>query len=157
MPKLSKEEIIRLYKKPFSMGINEISRESGYFNSPFLIKKIIQEGLDSGIITEEDQEVFSKREELREKQKRETKENLKSLVHHKILKAKTREEIVREIKAETDIEINTAVVGNLIKQLIQEGILKKEEYEKILKTIRKNATRKTKLKNDRKREKGLEL
>ena len=167
MPKLSKEEIIKLYKKPFSMDYEEIWRQGDYFNSIITIKRYIQEATQLGEITEEDLEVFRKRKEIKENQKRETAENLKSLIYHKILEFKTRKEIVREIKDETGIETNTTTVGKLIEQLIQEGTLKKEEYEKILKKIRENAGKKTKLTNHKRRQarkretedtkKGLEL
>lgn len=167
MPKLSKEEIIKLYKKPFSMDYGEIWRQGDYFNSIITIKRYIQEATQSGEITEEDLEVFRKRKEIKENKKRETEENLKSLIYHKILEFKTRKEIVIEIKDETGIETNTTTVGKLIEQLIQEGTLKKEEYEKILKKIRENASKKTKLTNHKRRQarkretedtkKGLEL
>ena len=72
-----------------------------------------------------------------------------------------------KLSKEEIIETNTTTVGKLIEQLIQEGTLKKEEYEKILKKIRENAGKKTKLTNHKRRQarkretedtkKGLEL
>ncbi len=152
MPKLSKQEIIKLYKKPFSMDPTEIWKQGDYFNSIITIRKYIKEAKVSGEITEEDEEVFRKKEERKEIEKREKNEKLKSLVLHKILKAETREDIVKEIKDEANIKTNTTEIGNLIEQLIQEGILTQEEYQKILKTIRENAGKKMRLMNQKRRE-----
>ena len=60
MAKLSREEIINLYKKPKSMTPMEIWRHSGYFNSITTIRKYIKEAIESGEVTNEDEEVKTK-------------------------------------------------------------------------------------------------
>lgn len=160
MPKLTKQEIIELYKIPNSMTPMEIWRRSDYFNSISTIKKYISEAIDSGEITDEDIEAFRKREVTEGQKKEKRQAELKALVLKKILMAKTRGQIVQEIRDETGIETNTAEVGKLIKNLIAERKISQEEYEKILIRIRQEATRKTVLKNQgrkRKKEEGLEL
>ena len=160
MPKLTKQEIIELYKIPNSMTPMEIWRRSDYFNSISTIKKYISEAIDSGEITDEDIEAFRKREVTEGQKKEKRQAELKALVLKKILMAKSRGQIVQEIRDETGIETNTAEVGKLIKNLIAERKISQEEYEKILIRIRQEATRKTVLKNQgrkRKKEEGLEL
>ena len=160
MPKLTKQEIIELYKIPNSMTPMEIWRRSDYFNSISTIKKYISEAIDSGEITDEDIEAFRKREVTEGQKKEKRQAELKALVLKKNLMAKTRGQIVQEIRDETGIETNTAEVGKLIKNLIEERKISQEEYEKILIRIRQEATRKTVLKNQgrkRKKEEGLEL
>ena len=160
MPKLTKQEIIELYKIPNSMTPMEIWRRSDYFNSISTIKKYISEAIDSGEITDEDIEAFRKREVTEGQKKEKRQAELKALVLKKILMAQSRGQIVQEIRDETGIETNTAEVGKLIKNLIAERKISQEEYEKILIRIRQEATRKTVLKNQgrkRKKEEGLEL
>lgn len=159
MPKLSKQEIIELYKKPSSMEPMEIWRYSGYFNSITTIRKYIKEAIDTGEITDEDEAVFRKREETKQKEKEERKEELKSIVLKKILTGKSRKEIAEEIGQELGIKTNTTEIGSLIESLIQEKQLTKEQYEEILVKVRQNAVKKTALINQAKKEskKGLEL
>ena len=152
MPKLSKQEIINLYKKPYSMGPMEIWKQGDYFNSIATIKKYIREAKASGEITEEDEEAFRKKEEVQEKEKRERYETLKSLVLPKILAAKPKTEIVREIQVEANIKTKTTEIGKLIEQLIQEGTLGQEEYQRIIKTIRENAAKKVHLTSQKRKE-----
>lgn len=158
MSKLSKKQIIELYKRPSSMSPEEICKYSGYFNSIVTIKRYIQEAIELGEITDEDIEVFRKREEMKRKEKENRKAELKSLVLKKILMYKTRNEIVQEVKIETGIETNTAEIGNLIEILIRENQITEEKYKEIVNTIRQNAIKKTALKNiKRKQQEGLEL
>lgn len=159
MAKLSKQEIIELYKKPSSMEPMEIWRYSGYFNSITTIRKYIKEAIDTGEITDEDEAVFRKREETKQKEKEERKEELKSIVLKKILTGKSRKEIAEEIEQETGIKTNTAEIGNIIEILIQENKLTPEQYGEILAKVRQNAVKKTALKNQAKRKtkEGLEL
>lgn len=152
MPKLNKQEIIRLYKKPSSMEPMEIWKYSGYFNSIATIKKYIKEAISTGEITNEDEAVFIKRNEIRQKEKEERKETLKSIVLKKILTCKSRKEIAEEIEQELGIKTNTTEVGSLIESLIQENRLTKEQYEEILVQVRQNAVKKKVLINQAKKE-----
>lgn len=158
MSKLSKKQIIELYKRPSSMSPEEICKYSGYFNSIVTIKRYIQEAIELGEITDEDIEVFRKREIMKQQKKEIRKAELKSLVLKKILMYKTRNEIVQEIKNETGMETNTSEVGNLIELLIRENQLTEEKYKEIVTIIRKNAVQKKLIKNKaEKQQEGLEI
>ncbi len=151
MPKLSKQEIIRLYKKPYSMNPTEIWKYSGYFNSIITIKKYIREAIYTGEITNEDEAVFKKRSETIQREKEERKEKLKSIVLEKILTNKSRKEIAEEIEQELGIKTNTTEIGSLIESLIQENKLTKEQYKEILFKVRQNAVKKNALINQAKK------
>ena len=59
---------------------------------------------------------------------------------------------MREIQVEANIKTNTTEIGKLIEQLIQEGTLGQEEYQRIIKTIRENAAKKVHLTSQKRKE-----
>ena len=159
MAKLSREEIINLYKKPKSMTPMEIWRHSGYFNSITTIRKYIKEAIESGEVTNEDEEVFRQKKEIEKQEKEKRKTQLKAIILKKIRMNKSRKEIVQEIECETGWKISTTEVGTMIEQLIQEKQLTEEEYKGVLTEVRKNAIKKVALTKQGKRseKEGLEL
>ena len=80
MPKLSKEEIIKLYKKPNSMTPMEIWKQGDYFTSITTIRKYIKEAIELGQITAEDEEIFRQRKIVEIEQKENRKALLKDLI-----------------------------------------------------------------------------
>ena len=159
MSKLSKEEIISLYRKPYSMTPMEIWKHSNYFNSIATIRRYIQEAIATGEITDEDEDVFRRREEIEKEKKEKRKLQLKTLVLKKVLMCKSRMQISQEIEDETGIETNITEIGKIIEELIQESQLTQEKYKEVLWAIRQNAAKKTALKKQakRKQKEGLEL
>ncbi len=57
---ISKEEVIRLYKKPFSMFPREICKHFGYFISEATVRNYIKQGIKTCEITKEDVELLKK-------------------------------------------------------------------------------------------------
>lgn len=135
MAKLSKDEIIRLYKKPHSMTVEQIHKYSGYFNSIYTIKKYIKEAKDTGEITEEDEEIFENKLKEQENKKAKKENLLESLTLKKALECKTLEEIVKEIKDETGIITNMTKISSIRKELLRRNKISIEDSEMIKRKI----------------------
>ena len=157
MPKLSRQEIIDLYKKPNSMTPMEIWKHSDYLNSISTIRKYIKEAIELGEITDKDEEVFRQKKELEEQEKAERKAQLKALILRKIRMNQSRKEIVEAIEGETKLKTNTTEVGKLIEELLQEKQLTEEEYKSILTEVRQKAAKKALLANQSNKRKKEEL
>ena len=157
MPKLSRQEIIDLYKKPNSMTPMEIWKHSDYLNSISTIREYIKEAIELGEITDKDEEVFRQKKELEEQEKAERKAQLKALILRKIRMNQSRKEIVEAIEGETKLKTNTTEVGKLIEELLQEKQLTEEEYKSILTEVRQKAAKKALLTNQSNKRKKEEL
>ena len=132
MPRLKKEEVIELYKRPHSMDVDEIWRYSGFFTSKAMINRYINQGREDGTITEEDDEIFRKRKEAENKENKKNEEKLLKIVLEKFLNCKTQREIVQEIKTELGITITEGKLRKILNEIVTQGILSQEQYDAII-------------------------
>lgn len=142
MAKLSREEIINLYKIPNSMTPMEIWKHSDYFTSISHIRKCIQDAINSGEITEEDQEVFQERKREEEHRKQEEKEFLTNIGIRKLLECKSKRQIIEEISQEYGKSISTSKLGEYFNDAITNGILTQEQYDEAINKILEQAAKK---------------
>lgn len=145
MAKLSKEEIIRLYKIPNSLTYEEIARSSGFFTSVVTVRKCVKEAIEEGIITEDDEKVFEQRKLEKQKEKEKKDKIIYIASINKFREIKTREKIRKEIEQEYAINTSTTQIGTMLIKAIDDGVIEKEEYDNIINKIRKNAQSKRNL------------
>ncbi len=162
MPRLKKEEVIKLYKRPYSMTPEEICKYADYFISNPTVKKYIKEGIESGKISEDDISAINEKQMAIQKEKLEQESFLKETVLKYVLTGKTRRQIIEELRDKLDINITPKKLQAIINEKKSQDELFKKQYDEILKVTRHQAgikSRQTyKEKNQsQKEEQGLEL
>ncbi len=139
MPRLKKEEVIKLYKRPYSMTPEEICKYADYFISTPTVKKYIKEGIESGKISEDDISAINEKQMAIQKEKLEQESFLKETVLKYVLTGKTRRQIIEELRDKLDINITPKKLQAIINEKKSQDELFKKQYDEILKVTRHQA------------------
>ena len=137
MPRLKKEEVIKLSKRPYSMTPREICKHAGYFISIPTVKKYIKEGIECGKINKDDIDALN--EKAIQKEKLEQESFLKETVLKYVLTGKTRRQIIEELRDKLDINITPKKLQAIINEKKSQDELFKKQYDEILKVTRHQA------------------
>ena len=129
---ISKEEVIRLYKKPFSMFPREICKHFGYFISEATVRNYIKQGIKTCEITKEDLEALEERKKQIKEEKNKRNEYLEEIALQKFLEGKTRSQIIKEFEEEYGIIISNNMLTIFFKEAIKNGKITKTKYESIV-------------------------
>lgn len=144
MAKLTEEEIIDFYKVAL-LSETEIQVKSGYFTSTYQIKKVLEKARKSGEITPEDdlknQEEQQRKKAEKQIQKQEMNRKIKPIVVEKYKSGKSVEMIAAEIRDEYDIKCSATTIYKMLKEIVSEGLLTQEEYDKKVTEHRETAAK----------------
>ena len=142
MAKLSREEVIDLYKIPNSLSIEEIYKYCGYFLCPATIKRYIEYGRKNNLITQEDEIALEEKLQARENLKTEQEKLLMDIILREFMENKSFIRISSQLQKVHDINITPEIVRYKIKKHFGE-----EKYYEIMSERKKVKMKKKENKN----------